>query len=190
MLIANTKCLLGIPLKKQVMKNDIVKRITSNAVIAAIYFVLTVAISPFAFGPIQVRVSEFLVLLCFFRKDFTIGLTIGCALANWLAPGAFGGWDILIGSFATLISCLGICLSKHLLIATIYPVLANGIIIGLELYYLYNISDFGLWGGIGFVALGEFISVSIIGYIIVRLLARREFYLNVINAKQNREFKW
>ena len=58
------------------------RKITQNAVIAAMYFVITLISSPLSFGLIQFRISEFLMLLCFFRKDYVIGVTIGCFLSN------------------------------------------------------------------------------------------------------------
>ena len=58
------------------------KKIVENAFIAAIYFVVTLICMPLSYGLIQFRVSELLMLLCFFRKDFVIGLTIGCFLSN------------------------------------------------------------------------------------------------------------
>ena len=51
---------------------DIIAR---NGIIAGLYAALTLACYPFAYGMIQFRISEFLVLLCFFRKDYTVGIT-------------------------------------------------------------------------------------------------------------------
>ena len=48
------------------MKNDLTKRLTRTALIAAIYAVVTLAIAPFSYGSIQFRVSEILVLLAIF----------------------------------------------------------------------------------------------------------------------------
>ena len=48
------------------MKNNLTKRLTRTAIIAAIYAVVTLVIAPFAYGNIQFRVSEVLVLLALF----------------------------------------------------------------------------------------------------------------------------
>ena len=48
------------------MKNDMTKRLTRTAIIAAIYAVVTIAIAPFSYGNIQFRISEILVLLAVF----------------------------------------------------------------------------------------------------------------------------
>ena len=94
------------------------KKITQNAVIAALYFVLTLISSPLSFGLIQFRISEFLMLLCFFRKDYVIGVTVGCFLSNLAMSATIlgaGGWiDLLIGTAATLISGLIMPYTKRL----------------------------------------------------------------------------
>ena len=165
------------------MKNQVVRSITFNALVAAIYFLLTFITSPFAFLGMQVRVAEALVLLCFFRKDFTFGLTIGCLLANLLSP--LGVVDVAFGTLATLVSCLGICFMKQLAIATLIPVVVNGFVVGAELYFVLQEP---FWINVGFVALGEFIAVSILGYWLFFLLGKRPEFLKTIGANQNLNF--
>jgi len=167
------------------MKKDIVRTITRNAVVAAIYFLLTFASTPVAFGQIQFRIAEALILLCFFRRDFVIGLTLGCLCANCLST--LGPWDILIGTLATFLSGLGISYCKHLFIATLIPVIINGFAIGLELYLVLNIN---LWLAIGYVALGELICVSVLGYLLFLLLRRNKPFMNAIGANRNLDFKF
>ena len=70
-------------------------------IIAALYFVLTIAAQPISFGPFQVRISEALCILPFFAPAAIPGLFIGCVLAN-LAGSPLGPYDILFGSLATL----------------------------------------------------------------------------------------
>ena len=47
-----------------------IKDITRLAIVAALYVALTYVSYPFAYGYMQFRISEILVLLCFFRKDY------------------------------------------------------------------------------------------------------------------------
>jgi uncharacterized membrane protein len=69
-------------------------KIAQNGIVAAIYFVLCIALSFISYGEIQFRVAELLVLLCFWRPDFIIGVTIGCFLANMqFDPWALGYAD-------------------------------------------------------------------------------------------------
>ena len=162
------------------MKKDIVKAITRNAVVAAIYFLLTFASSPIAFGQIQFRLAEALILLCFFRRDFAIGLTLGCLCANCLST--LGPWDILIGTLATLISCVGISFCKNLLVASLIPVVVNAFAIGAELHFVLEIN---LWLGVGFVALGEFVCATILGYLLFSLLRKNKPFMVAIGANLN-----
>ena len=165
------------------MKRDIVRSITFNAVVATIYFVLSLITSPFAFLGAQVRIAEALVLLCFFRRDFTFGLTLGCFLANLLSP--MGVADMVFGSLATLVSCLGVSFMKQLAIATLIPVVVNGFVIGAELYFVLQEP---FWVSVGLVSLGEFIAVSLIGYWLFFLLGKRSEFLRLINANHNQNF--
>ena len=47
-------------------KSNKVTFLTQDAVIAAIYVVLTIIFAPFSFGEVQVRISEALTVLPFF----------------------------------------------------------------------------------------------------------------------------
>ena len=104
------------------------KDIVQNGLLAAIYVVLTYVMAPISFGAIQFRFSEILVLACFFDKKKAVGLTIGCFIANLVSP--LGLMDLGFGTAATLLACLGIMFSKHLIIAILFPVIANGLIVG------------------------------------------------------------
>ena len=164
-----------------------IETICRNGIIAGLYAALTLVCAPFAYGMIQFRISEFLVLLCFFRKDYTIGLTIGCAIANIFSP-EIGLWDVLIGTGATLVACIGICFCKHLAIACLFPIVANAIIVGLELTFIAELPE-GFFVCAGFVALGELVAM-IVGYVIFTLLKKRNDFYNIIKANQNTEFKF
>ena len=51
--------------------------IVSQAIIASLYVVLTVIVGPLSYMAIQLRFSEILILLCFYKKDYIAGLSIG-----------------------------------------------------------------------------------------------------------------
>lgn len=165
------------------MRNPVVRSIAFNAVVAALYFGITMATSPFAFLAVQVRIAEALVLLCFFRLDFAFGLTLGCFLSNLFSP--LGIIDAGIGSAATLISCLLVYLFKHLALATLVPVVANAFIVGAELHFIL---EEPFWTSVGLVALGEFVAVSVLGYLLFMYLGRRPGFLRLIGAKKNQNF--
>ena len=166
------------------MKNkELIKTITFNGLLAALYTIFTIAIAPLSYGAIQFRFSEVLVLLVFFNKKYAYGLTLGCFLANLFSPTM--ALDILFGTSATLLACLAMMFCKHLAVAAIFPVLFNAFIIGWELTY------FGepFWFSCGYVALGE-LGVMVIGYIIFFLLRKRENFWKAIDATQNTDFKF
>lgn len=169
------------------------KMITQNAVIAALYFVLTMISSPLSFGLIQFRISEFLMLLCFFRKDYVIGVTLGCFLSNLTMSATIlgaGGWiDLLIGTAATLIAGLIMPYTKRLFISSLIPVILNAVLIGLELSLVLEIDQF--WICFGFVALGEFVVVSVVGYSVMLLIKNKfKSTFNIIEGNRNLDVKW
>ena len=153
-----------------------IETIARNGIVAGLYAALTLACYPFAYGMIQFRISEFLVLLCFFRKDYTVGLTLGCAIANLFSPELFL-WDVLIGTGATLIACIGICFCKHLIIACALPIVSNAIFVGLELSIILEIDSFIICAL--FVALGELVAMTV-GYVIFMLLRKRKAFFGWI----------
>ena len=148
------------------MKNNITKRLTRTAIIAAIYAVVTIAISPFSYGSIQFRISEILVLLAIFDPLYIGGLTLGCLIANLLGPN--GPMDVIFGTLATFLSVCAIYITGKLIsnyklklfIASLWPTIFNGIIIGWMLNKLYGLP---LFLSMGEVALGEFMVVTVIG---------------------------
>lgn len=160
------------------------KKITYIAMIAAMYTVLSMAIAPLTFGPVQVRVSEALVLLPIYGFASVYGVTLGCVITN--AIGAFIGMsilgpiDIVVGSLATLIAAimtakLGKIRFKGLpLLAAVPPILVNGIVIGYELMLALsggkNMAVF--WTNFASVAFGEFLSCMILGMIMVYFIEK------------------
>lgn len=167
------------------MRIKTIRMICDNAIIAAIYVALTFASYPISFLGIQIRFAEALILLCFFRRDFVVGLTIGCFLVNAVSP--IAGWDMLFGTLATLLSVVLISFMNKLFIATLIPVIINGFVVGAELYFVL---EQPFWINVGFVALGEFVAVSIIGYILFMILGRNKQFLKLILADKNLELKW
>lgn len=151
-----------------------------NAAVAAVYAALTLALAPVSYGPIQVRLSEWMTLLAFVNPRLVPGLVIGCALANLASP--FGVVDIIVGTTATFIAVYGMRFVPNLYVASLLPVISNGIIIGLELAYLGALDGMALPLVMTYIALGEAIAVSVIGIIVMRLLWRSDtirHYLDV-----------
>lgn len=150
-----------------------VKLIAINAMIASIYAVLTLAISPIAYSEIQFRLSEIMVFLAFYNKKFIPGLTIGCIVANLFSP--MGLLDVVFGTTSTIIVCISMYLIKNRYLAAIAGALITGIIIGGELWYAYQIPY--LINAL-YVAIGELI-VLIIGALVFKILENNKKFMNI-----------
>ena len=85
------------------------------AVIAALYCALSVAFNAIAFGPVQFRVSEILVLLPLIFPEAIPGLAIGCFFTNFFFS-PFGVFDMVLGTLATLIGAVGTVAGAQLLV--------------------------------------------------------------------------
>lgn len=70
------------------------KQIVRASIIAALYAVMTVAILPLSYGPVQFRVAEVLKALTLFDPAFILGFTIGNLLSNLTSP-YIGPWELI-----------------------------------------------------------------------------------------------
>jgi len=162
------------------MKKNNVQFITKTALIAAAYAAVTYAFSFMAYGQVQFRISEILVLLAFIEPKYTFGLVLGCVLANAASP--LGAIDVVIGSFATFLAIIYIIFvrktfgynKKSLLIASLGPVISNALLVGWELYYLFQ-TPFVL--NAFYVAIGEFVVVTIAGTAVMNILMKNEYFV-------------
>ncbi len=163
------------------------KKMVRIAMIAAIYTALSLALAPFTYGNIQVRIAEALTLLPLIYQPSIWGVTLGCFLTNLI--GAIMGFnptgimDSVIGTTATLLAAL--CTYKFRdrkvgnvpVLSILMPVIFNFFFIGAELGYLLfpdNILVGSLICGAE-VAVGELISV-IFGWFIIKLLSRTKLF--------------
>ncbi len=152
-----------------------VKKLVKIAITAAVYTVATLAIAPLSYGAIQFRLSEVMTLLAFIDPVYIIGLVLGCAISNLYSP--LGIVDVIVGTSATLISVYMISKTKNLLISTLWPTIMNGLIVGAELFFVLNQP---FWLSTIYVALGEFVVVTCIGYPLFKLLLKREDVIKIL----------
>lgn len=165
--------------KKQGGKmNRKIQFIVSQAIIASLYVVLTVVIGPFSYMAIQLRISEILVLLCFYKKDYIVGLTLGCFIANLFSPMLI--YDITLGLLATVLSLICVSKSKNLYVAIIFPVLFNGLLVALELTLAYELPYFI---SVLEVGCGEIIAM-LIGVVTFKLLEKNQKVMNLLTMKE------
>lgn len=156
-------------------------RITNIGVVAAIYVVLTIVGGDLSYGPIQFRVAEALMLLCFFSKDYILSLTLGCFIANIYST--VGLIDTVVGTSATLIAGILVYLFRkdnslsRMIVCSLFPVVANGFLVGAELNLVLK---FPFWLSVGEVALGEFVCVTVLGVILFKLLSKNKGFMKLI----------
>lgn len=144
-------------LKPQKRRRSATRAISRAAVIAALYTVLTLACAPIAYGPIQFRISEAMVLLPLICPEAVIGLTLGCFLSNiFTSP-----WDMLLGSLATLAAALLTLALRKVWLGWIPPVALNGLIV--PVVFLLTDIPGAYWFNALTVAAGELAVVVVLG---------------------------
>lgn len=166
-------------MKRNTVSSRAVSYTVQGAMIAAIYVVLTMVFAPIAFGPIQFRISEALVILPYFTPAAVPGVFVGCLLSNIL--GGCVVLDVVFGSLATLIGA--VCswlLRKHKLLVCVPPIVSNTLIIPWVLRYGYGAPDLIPWMMLT-VGIGEVLAIGGLGNI---LLFALEKYKHVIFRTQ------
>jgi len=152
--------------------------LTTYAIIISTYTAISLLLGSFSFGVVQIRIAEALLVLCLYDKKYIVPITLGCFVTNFI--GIINGlnpliMDLIIGSLATLLSGFAvyyfrnIMLFNHPLLSLFLPALINGVMVGIELAFYFPVSIPLL---IGYVGLGEFVSVSIFGLLIYKPIGR------------------
>ena len=98
------------------------------AVIAALYAAVTIATAPFSYGLMQFRLSEALVVLCWFEPVLAVGITLGCFLANLFST--VTALDMVVGTLATALACLWTIRCRKTWFIPMPNVLVNAVIVG------------------------------------------------------------
>jgi uncharacterized membrane protein len=104
-------------------------------------------------------------------------MVIGCIVSNLFS---FNLIDCIFGTLATLLACICMVLIKKKFIASFAPAIFNGIIIGLELYFV--ISAPLLLSMLG-VAVGELVVVVLLGNILFYYIEKDKRLMEVIGIK-------
>ena len=161
--------------------------LTQGAVIAALYVALTFLANELGLASqvIQVRFSEALTILPLFTPAAIPGVVIGCALANLLTGAVI--WDIIFGPVATLLGALGTryLARKYHILAPVFPILTNAIIVPFILMYAYGSPD-SYWFMFATVGAGEIISCGVLGFLLYKVVVKANIFssdMNAINAK-------
>ena len=164
------------------MKNQnlSVRKLARCGMVAALYVVLCMALQPFSYGAVQVRVAEALCLLPVFGAEYIFGVVLGCFLANLLGSTIV---DVIFGTLATLLACVVTYKLRNVrfkglaIVPSLPPVLFNAVIIGIEIAVMFPdpSSSAPLWlacitNGIS-VGIGELISCTVLGVLLANRYA-------------------
>ena len=106
-------------------------------------------------------------------------MIIGCAIANTFST--LGPIDIVMGTMATLFAVICVMFSKNLMVAGIFPVVFNAIIVGIELFIVFETP---FWLNALTVGLGELV-VIIMGIFTFNFLKKNGAFMKLIKANQN-----
>lgn len=153
-----------------------VQTLIINALIAALYFVITWLVAPFGFTHIQFRLSELFNHFIVFNKKFFFGIVGGVFLANlFLSPMKV---DLIFGLAHSIISLLITMLIGRYIKNKIVLMWINSIVFSfnmfiiaymLKVYLKVDLSFMFIWGT---SAISEFITMAI-AIPIVYLLSKR-----------------
>ncbi|MEM3546299.1 MAG: QueT transporter family protein [Candidatus Bathyarchaeia archaeon] len=155
--------------------------------VASLYAVLTLALAPISFGPIQLRISDCLITLsALLGPPIVIGVTLGCFIGNllfYVSGGAFIMslglvFDATLGPLANLVASLTLFkLRRRVRVAAFLAALEIGVIVGSYLWLIFPPPELtpGLpaWLYVIIsVSLSSLISVAVLGYAILTLFKR------------------
>lgn len=147
-----------------------VKGITTSAVIAAAYVVLTLPFASVGFGPVQFRIAEVFTVLPFLSPYAIFGNFIDCFVSNMLFSTPL---DMVVGSLATLLAAFLTYKCKKVYTAALPPVIVNALVIGTMLSVISDgFTPILLLSYIGSIALSQFIVCFILGIPFIKLLQK------------------
>ncbi|WP_028991955.1 QueT transporter family protein [Thermoanaerobacter thermocopriae] len=141
--------------------------IVKAGVIAAIYFVVTILLGNFSYGPIQFRISEALVVLPMVEPAAIWGVFLGCLLANIGSP--FGLIDILGGSLVTLAAAYLTSKAKTFYKAILPPIILNALSVSIWVSYFTKMPYYLV---ALYIALSEAIVTGVFGYVVITVYKR------------------
>ena len=145
------------------MKKLTTKQLALSGIVAGLYAAITILTASFAYGNIQFRIADAMCLLVVLEPSLTIGLTLGCLIANIFSTVSV--LDIVIGTAATLLGCLLTVRLRKTWLLPLPTILANAILVGAMLAFVLTPEAF--WSGFAVmgaeVAAGEITVLYLLG---------------------------
>jgi uncharacterized membrane protein len=140
------------------------------AVYAALYAALTLApgLNALAYGQVQFRVSEALMIFACFDPAAVLGLTAGTAIANLGSP--MMPVDTVVGAALTLLAAAIMYSIGPRVVALAAPVLVNAFGVAAMLALLL---DLPYWASVVWVGIGEAAVLFTLGLALLLVVRRR-----------------
>jgi uncharacterized membrane protein len=152
------------------------KQIALISIFAALYAIGVISLAPFSYGLVQVRIADALLPLSIvFGMPVVIGLSLGTFIANILNPANLGPIDIIGGTVTNFIATYvawKICGSNKVpfIVGIGCQIVIVSVIVGTYLSYLLGST---LIAGIGYLFIGTFLAVGILGSALVAIIKNR-----------------
>lgn len=139
------------------------RSIVLAGMIAAVYYVVTIAFAPISYGPIQFRVANLLSPLALFDPVLALAFLFGTFLTNIFSP--FGVWDFGV---MPLVACLAAVICWNLRKAPWVAITLQALVIsvGVAVFPLGFGGGIPVWPTVLFVFVSE-IAVLWLGYIVI-----------------------
>jgi len=157
---------------------------TTIAIIAVLYVVLTLGVPGISYGPVQFRISELLNFVIIPKRKYAFGVVLGVIISNFFSPFAL---DIFFGTLHTTVAFLASTLLFRLVKQHVWQYVIVIVsftffiwIIALELVLLDNNSEL-FWQLYGTLALSEFVVLCIgapIMYSVEQQLTKYKIFSN------------
>lgn len=168
------------------MKKLNTRQIALNGIVAGLYAAITILTASFAYGNIQFRISEALMMLLLFEPSLTVGLTLGCLIANIFSTVSISVLDMVVGTSATLLACLLTTRIKKPWLAPLPTILVNAVMVGAMLSWLYMPSE-QFWNGLlvfgGEVGAGEAAVLYVLGIPLYYAMKKTNFIEKLLHPK-------
>lgn len=167
------------------MKKLTTRQIALNGIVAGLYAAVTLLTASISYQGGQFRAAEALGLLVALEPSLTVGLTLGCLIANIFST--VSALDIVVGTAATLLSCLIMARLRRTWLLPLPAVVINGVLVGAMLSWV-TMPHAMFWKGLallgGEVALGEAAVLYPLGVPLYLLLKKNDLPGRILRGEK------
>lgn len=158
------------------------KRLTKQAITAALYAVLTWALAGLSYGPIQFRLSEILTLLAWVNPVYIPGLVVGTVLANLTSP--LGMLDVVVGAGSSFIAFLLMRRTRSVWVASLWPTVMASCIAAELAWLSGQPASFFLYAAQ--ILFSQFVVVTVLGVPLLRTALKNPTVHRLLDPVESR----